>query len=197
MFFTEEDVKTYNQKPSIKDIDSVLIKYNQDLQDDSSIMKTFFVDDVTLAKNNLAQNTLVKKHLELMNINLSKYLSRNMKEDFKYGKLYGRENIIYTEDDNGSLICLEINCLGSYLNSDGISVTNYVSERINSILNEHIHYIKDFIDYIINEAKRNIDFVRLVIFDARENKQDFEFNQLLKIDKTKFSVFNRVILENQ
>ncbi|MCT7508506.1 hypothetical protein [Aliarcobacter cryaerophilus] len=197
LFFTEEDFILYNQKPNINEIDSVLIKYNQDLKDDSSIMKTFFVDDVTINKNNLSRNTLIKMHLELMIINLSKYLSRNMKENFNYGKLHNRDNVIYTEDENGSLICLEINCLGSYLNSDGISVTNCANEKINTILNEHINLIKDFIEHIINEVKRNINFVKLVIFDARDNKQDFQFAQLHQIDKTNFSVFNSIKLENQ
>ena len=167
------------------------------MKDDSSIMKTFFVDDVTINKNNLSRNTLIKMHLELMIINLSKYLSRNMKENFNYGKLHNRDNVIYTEDENGSLICLEINCLGSYLNSDGISVTNCANEKINTILNEHINLIKDFIEHIINEVKRNINFVKLVIFDARDNKQDFQFAQLHQIDKTNFSVFNSIKLENQ
>ena len=199
VFFTSEDIVEYNQKPTIEHLDQVLIAYESELHSDKSMIKSFFVDDVTINSNSFPKNTLVRDSKDLVATSLSKYLSKNMKEDFKYGKLYNRDNIIYTEDSFGSLVCLEIDCLGTVLNLDGKSTTQFSLNDENTRISQNIDSIKIFINHAIDSLKKTIKLFKIVIFDAREEVSDLSsFSSFpMSIKEADFAIYNSINLSNQ
>lgn len=198
LFFTEEEMIKYSMKPSVNELDKILSVYGKDLNNDKSKIKSFFIDDVTIQRNQFSKNTLKREHLDLMLISLSKFLSVTMKEDFICGKFFGRDNIIYTEDNEGKIVCIEINCFGEYLNLDGITTTKDSNDSMIKSLNEHISSIKSFIIETISELKKTVDLFKLVIFDASENFVELRVEEhFKKINNTNFSVYSSIKLNNE
>lgn len=198
IFFTKEEYQEYDQKPTVDKLNEILEKYTEELKEDKSILKSFFVDDATIERNNFHKNTLVHNVVHIMAVNLARFLSKTMKEDFKCSKLLNRDNIIYTEDSTGSLVCLEVNSLGAHLQLDATSVKENNEKIETALLHKTINQIKDFISQIISELNKRIKLFKLVIFDARNECNDLPclITNPINVNGTNLSMYDNLKIQN-
>jgi|GEM_PF-4115844 len=179
-FFTEADYRKYQELRDINDYEIVINEFREELKK-YHVYSNFFVPRSCLValfskggyhgKENILRN---KPEDHLRNA-LKDYLTKNIKRTFNIYRepqmdSSSRRVDIISEDDFGNIYFFEIKWIGQSINDDNSRVsTRYDSERVIEGTEQTLQYIKEFL-----ESNKNVSVGCLVVFDARQEKINYE-----------------------
>jgi hypothetical protein len=181
LFYSNEDVERFYEKGDISQIKEVLNSYQNGCLRKQFEYSRFFVDKGTIDKYGFKNNTLLNKPEKFMRDHLRNFLAERMRHTFKIEielEASKRELDIYTEVD-GEFYFFEIKWLGQSVNQnrDRISVT-YTDSRARSGVKQTLEYIEELVEVMGVNVKSGY----LVIFDAREDKQEIDYQGYTFLD---------------
>jgi len=177
VFYSREDRMKYLEKKDISQLDKVIHEYaTQNVTQQVNYM-CFFADNPTLRQINpeyVNKNILKNKPEHFMRDHLRQYLTDHMRYTFTIEPELGqskRELDIYF-DVCGELYFIEIKWLGVSINDQGNGLSNpYTDCRAREGITQTLEYIKE----LSNTTETSLRCGCLAIYDAREKKDDIEF----------------------
>lgn len=180
-FYSNEDVERFYEKGDISQIREVLKSYQNSCLRKQFEYSRFFVDKGTIDHYGFGKNTLVNKPEKLMRDHLRNYLAERIRHTFKIEielEATKREIDIYTEVD-GEFYFFEIKWLGKSVNQqrDKISVS-YTDSRARDGVKQTLEYIEELVEVMGINVKAGY----LVIFDAREEKSEVDYQDFKFLD---------------
>ncbi|KMY33746.1 hypothetical protein ACZ11_01305 [Lysinibacillus xylanilyticus] len=180
-FYSNEDVERFYEKGDISSIKDVLRSYQNHCLRKQFEYSRFFVDKGTIDKLGFGNNTLVNKPEKFMRDHLRNFLAERIRHTFRIEmelEATKRELDIYTEAEGESYF-FEIKWLGKSINQerDKISV-NYADARAREGVKQTLEYIEELVEVM----GANVRAGYLVIFDAREEKKEIDFQGFSNVD---------------
>lgn len=184
IFYSYKNREEYNKKDDLSKIEKVFQKYDQSHLSKKHNYCKFFVEKYILNKLNSAyKNILINKPEEIMRNDLCDYLNIYVKGTFNVELQLDSERKvdIYTEYNNMYYI-FEIKWLGKSINDNGDGVsTEYSHARARDGVKQTIDYIKEIIEKMDYRLKQGY----LVVFDARDKKDDIDYQDYNNIEEDK------------
>lgn len=179
IFYSRKDQMAYSKKKDIAHIDEVMEEYTNDFVKQQVNYMAFFADNPTLKQIDASlvkRNILKNKPEHFMRDQLILFLSANMRYTFTREPELGqskRELDIYF-DVSGELYFIEIKWLGVSINDEGSGIsTEFTDSRARSGVVQTLEYIQE----MMNSTEKGLRHGYLVIYDARDNKKDINFQK--------------------
>ncbi|EKS7870925.1 hypothetical protein QCQ72_005996 [Bacillus cereus] len=202
VFYNTEDLERYSEKKDISQIKEVFRSYQNNKLRKQHEYSRFFVDKGTINKLPFGSNILKNKPEKFMRDHLRDFLNERMCHTFKIEielEASKREIDIYTEVD-GEFYFFEVKWLGQSINEnrDKISV-KYGDSRAREGVKQTLQYIEELVE-VMNS---NVKVGYLVIFDARDEKNEIDYQDYKNIDANLrgymelFSVMDPLELHNE
>ncbi len=173
-FYNELDRDKYLKLYHISSLQECLKVYEDDINQ-PGLNEAFFESSATLEhEKGRPKNLLVNSPENTMRNNLLEFLNRMTQHNFtKEIELSSqRELDLYTEVD-GKQYLIEVKWMGTSVNRnhDGISSTNYSDADMRDGVIQTLEYIQE----LIEKLKFSLQCGFLCIFDARDDKQDIDY----------------------
>lgn len=178
-FLAEADLKRYDEKMDLSDLNIVLDEYRTQLNDHNHVYK-FFVEKSTLvrifgdSKYIKNKNLLRNSPEDALRVDLRDFLSQRIRRTFNFSKenmLDSKKRMdINTEDELGNYYFFEIKWLGKSIDKTGNKVTT--SFGVSSVpdgYRQTLNYIKE-----LTIAKKTVRSGYLIIFDARSRRSSLD-----------------------
>ncbi|MBX2969944.1 MAG: hypothetical protein KF803_11285 [Cyclobacteriaceae bacterium] len=176
-FLADSDIKLYEKKRDISDIEEVMKEYQEHLKHHKNVI-AFFVDKFSVQRLNHGKRKHIKNILknkpenDLRN-NLLDFLASKIDRGFNMSKENEldseRRMDINTEDNDGNYYFFEVKWLGRCVNHDGTKINSGFGESsIKQGYNQAMKYIQELM-----ASNKTVKMGGLIIFDAREKKKDF------------------------
>ncbi|MFJ6209195.1 hypothetical protein [Lysinibacillus sp. NPDC092081] len=180
-FYNNEDLERFYEKKDISQIKEVFKSYQNNCLRKQFEYSRFFLDKGTIESYGFDNNTLLNKPEKFMRDHLRDFLADRIHQTFKIEielEASKREIDIYTEV-NGEFYFFEIKWLGKSVNKykNGISST-YTDSRARDGVKQTIEYIEELVEVM----RMNVKTGYLVIFDAREVKQELDYKNFTYLD---------------
>lgn len=183
-FFTEADYKKFRELRDIGEVLEVIEDFRNELNH-YSIYANFFVPKANLktlfgddkAKNNYKgkANVLRNRPEDHLRQALKNYLNNNINRSFNFFRETNMDNSsrrldIIGEDERGNIYFFEVKWMGKSIGADEIKITTeYAEEKIIQGTEQTLKYIQEW-----QNNKRIVKLGCLVVFDARDDKYNYE-----------------------
>lgn len=178
-FYTAADLNSFSQRKDISQIEEVLKNYQNTKLNKQLHYSYFFAEKSTLNQLNLPVSKYILKNKpeKYMRDHLTEFLNENMKHSFFIETELSsskKELDIYTEVD-GEFYFFEIKWLGVCIHKNGNTTsTTYTDSRAREGVTQTLEYIKE----LSEDMSQNIKFGFLVVFDAREQNKEIDYQDL-------------------
>ncbi|MBE9917855.1 hypothetical protein G8C92_28035 [Paenibacillus donghaensis] len=177
LFYCSEDLTRFSEKKDISQIFEVLQSYEQTHLSNQSEYMVFFADNSTLRRIDPAlirRNILRNKPEKYMRDHLRNFLNERMRHTFGIEielSASKRELDLFTEV-NGEFYFFEIKWLGQSISDCGTKLsTSYGDARAREGVTQTLEYIEELLTNMGNNVRAGY----LILFDARDDKQDIDF----------------------
>lgn len=178
-FFCTEDLTRFAEKKDISQIYDVINSYEQIHLSNQSEYMVFFADNSTLRRiddSYIRRNILKNKPEKYMRDHLKNFLNDRMKHTFGIEielSASKRELDIFTEV-NGEFYFFEIKWLGQSIGDCGTKLTtSYGDARAREGVTQTLEYIEE----LLNTMSINVRAGYLVLFDARDEKEEIDYQE--------------------
>lgn len=179
LFYCTEDLTRFSEKKDISQIYEVLQSYEQTHLTNQSEYMVFFADNSTLRRIDqslTSRNILKNKPEKFMRDHLKNFLNERMRHTFGIEielSASKRELDIFTEV-NGEFYFFEIKWLGQSISDCGTKLsTSYGDARAREGVTQTLEYI----DELLTTMGNNVRAGYLVLFDARDDKREVDYQQ--------------------
>ncbi|MEK8127863.1 hypothetical protein WMW72_08130 [Paenibacillus filicis] len=177
LFYCTEDLTRFSEKKDMSQILEVLKSYEQTHLTNQSEYMVFFADNSTLRRIDqslIKRNILKNKPEKFMRDHLKNFLNERMRHTFGIEielSASKRELDIFTEV-NGEFYFFEIKWLGQSISDCGTKLsTSYGDARAREGVTQTLEYI----DELLTTMGNNVRAGYLVLFDARDDKQEVDY----------------------
>lgn len=178
IFYTRKDQMTFSKKKDITHIDEVMDDYSREYVTQQVNYMAFFADNATLRQIDsklICRNILKNRPEHYMRDQLIIYLTDHMRYTFTREPELGqskRELDIFF-DVSGELYLIEIKWMGVSINDQGNGLsTKYTDCRAREGVTQTLEYIEE----LMNSSEKGLRHGYLVIYDARDVKEEIVFN---------------------
>jgi hypothetical protein len=181
-FYTKNDLKKFVKKKSISEIKSVLEEYTNTHLKERSVYSKFFISKEILiewfGKKDFKKDSNILKNRpeDLFQSDLCEYLNDKLIHNVQLREtnLLSKKRLdIFTEDE-GKNYFFEIKWLGKSVKGNAVK-DNYTSYSDADIRNGIIQTL-EYIEELIINMKHDIGCGFLIVFDARDDIKEIDFN---------------------
>lgn len=186
IFYSRSDRMKYKEKKDISKISEVIGNYSSQYLTQQVNYMCLLADNATLRQIDsqyIKRNILKNRPEQFMRDQLYQYLNDNMRYTFikepELGQTKKKLDIYF--DVSGESYFIEIKWLGVSINDEGTGLsTVYKDSRARDGVIQTLQYIKELLDTPEESLRRGY----LLIYDARDDKKEVNFNKFSFIDST-------------
>ena len=179
IFYSRSDRMKYKEKKDISKIHEVIDNYSSQYLTQQVNYMCLLADNATLRQIDegyVRRNILKNRPEQFMRDQLCQYLTENMRYTFTTEPELGqtkKELDIYF-DVSGELYFIEIKWLGISINNKGTGLsTEYTDSRAREGVIQTLEYIKE----LLNTSEKSLRQGYLLIYDARDEKKEVDFQK--------------------